>query len=138
MQVIILINNLAKLDARAQWHHHEQEHDDNDSNGNHVKQPKENNRRDVSTSKKPKQDDKEMIDVEGNKLGAHEDEMQPQNILCKILLNLKPKLAKEKQKTKEPANNTSDANNPVENCMGNLSFCSYKRVRRRGEVGVSE
>jgi hypothetical protein len=33
---------------------------------------------------------------------------------------------------------TSDANNPVENCMGNLSFCSYKRVRRRGEVGVSE
>ncbi len=116
----------------------EQEHDNNESNGNHVKQPKENNRRDVSTSKKPKQDDKEMIDVEGNKLGAHEDEMQQQNILCKILLNLKPKLAKEKQKKKEPANNTSDANNPVENCMGNLSFCSYKRVGRRGEVGVSE
>jgi hypothetical protein len=22
--------------------------------------------------------------------------------------------------------------------MGNLSFCSYKRVGRRGEVGVSE
>jgi hypothetical protein len=33
-----------------------------------------------------------------NKLGAHEDEMQPQNILRKILLNPKPKLAKEKQK----------------------------------------
>jgi hypothetical protein len=53
-----------------------------------------------STSKKPKQDDKEMIDVEGNnKRGAHEDEMQqPQNTLCKILLNPKPKLAKDKQK----------------------------------------
>jgi len=73
-----------------------------ESNGNHVKQPKKNNRRDVSTSKKPKQDDKEMIDVEGNnKLGgAHEDEMQPQNILCKILLNPKPKLAKKKKKKK--------------------------------------
>ncbi len=56
-----------------------------------------------------------MIDVEGNnKLGgAHEDEMQPQNILCKILLNPKPKLAKEKQKKKkEPANN----NNTSANC----------------------
>jgi hypothetical protein len=41
MQVIILINNLAKLDARAQWHRHEQEHNNNyESNGNHVKQPK--------------------------------------------------------------------------------------------------
>ncbi len=43
-----------------------------------------------------------MIDVEGNNKqgGAYEDELQPQNILCKILLNPKPKLAKEKQKKK--------------------------------------
>jgi hypothetical protein len=40
-----------------------------------------------------------MIDVEGNnKLGAHEDEMQPQNILCKILLNPKTKTGKRKTK----------------------------------------
>jgi hypothetical protein len=48
-----------------------------------------------------------MIDVEGNnKLGAHEDEMQPQNILCEILLNPKTKTGKRKTKKKEPANNT--------------------------------
>ncbi len=111
-----------------------------------MNQPKENNRRDVSTSKKPKQDDKERIDVEGNNnLGAHEDEMQPlKTSFVKFYSTLNQNWQKKNKKKKEPANNTSancktsDANNPEENCMGNLSFCSYKRVRRRGEVGVSE